>query len=79
MTNVNKSVIYNRSTKTKAELRTEGEIALQDFLRRGGVIQVDSRKSKTPKSKMTAKNSRGFMGGSSGFSNGFPRKVAGLL
>lgn len=78
MTTVNKSVIYNRSSKTKAELRSESEEALQDFLRRGGVIQVDTRKRKAPKAKMSSKNSRGFMGGSSGFSNGFPRKVAGL-
>lgn len=78
MTNANKSVIYNRSTKTKAELRTEGETALQEFLRRGGVIQVDTKKSKTPKTKMATKNSRGFLAGTSGFSTGFPRKVAGL-
>jgi hypothetical protein len=32
--------------------------------------------TKTPKSKMTCKNSRGFVSGNSGFANGFPRAVA---
>jgi hypothetical protein len=79
MATVNKSVIYNRSTKTKSEIRIESEKALKEFLRKGGVIQVDSRKCKTPKTKMSYKNSRGFIGGSSGFANGYPRKVAGIV
>ena len=55
------AVIYNRSTQTK-------------FLRKGGVIQVDEKKRRAPKSKMSAKSSRGFVSGTGGFANGFPRK-----
>ena len=68
------AVIYNRSMQTKAEIRVEGEKALKAFLRKGGVIQVDEKKRRAPKSKMSAKSSRGFVSGTGGFANGFPRK-----
>ena len=68
------AVIYNRSTQTKAEIRDEGEKALKAFLRKGGVIQVDEKKRRAPKSKMSAKSSRGFVSGTGGFAAGFPRK-----
>lgn len=68
------AVIYNRSTQTKAEIRAEGEKALKAFLRKGGVIQVDEKKRRAPKSKMSVKSSRGFVSGTCGFANGFPRK-----
>ena len=31
---------------------------------------------KTPRSKMSCKNSRGFVSGSSGIANGFPRSIS---
>jgi len=68
------AVIYNTSVKTKSEIRAEGEKALKAFLRKGGVIQVDEKKRRAPKSKMSAKSSRGFVSGTGGFANGFPRK-----
>lgn len=68
------AVIYNRSTQTKAEARAVGEKAMKAFLRSGGVIQVDNKKRRAPKSKMSAKSSRGFVSGTGGFATGFPRK-----
>lgn len=66
------SVVY----KSKSELRAEGEKALEKFLKSGGTIEVVKAR-KAPKSKMKAKNSRGFAGGSSGFANGFPVRSFG--
>lgn len=77
MLNLKTAIIYNRSVQSKAEAREEGEKALQEFLARGGVIQVDEKKRRTPKSKMSSKNSRGFIAGTSGFANGFPRRTFG--
>jgi hypothetical protein len=68
------SVIYNRPVQTKAEARSESEKALKAFLKAGGVVQVDEKKRKAPKSKMSGKNSRGFINGTSGFATGYPRK-----
>lgn len=70
------ATIYNRSTKTKAELRAESEVAMKKFLRAGGEIQV-GRKPRDRKSKMACKNSKGFVKGTSGFANGFPKKSIG--
>lgn len=67
------ATIYNRNTKTKAELREEGEKALKKFLKSGGAIETVKAK-KTPKSKMSTKTSRGFCGGTSGFATGMPRR-----
>lgn len=65
--------IYNKS---KAEVRAETAKSLEEFLRAGGVIEV-VKSRKAPKSKMKAKNSKGFAGGSSGFAIGFPRSSFG--
>ena len=62
--------------KSKSELRTETEDALQAFLARGGKIEVVKAR-KAPKSKMKAKNSKGFAGGSSGFAAGYSRSSFG--
>lgn len=73
------STIYNTSTKTKAELRAESELALAKFLKSGGVIQ-EGRKLRTRKgSKMAVKSSRGYQTGTSGFATGYPRKSTGAV
>lgn len=74
----NSSVIYNTAVKSKSEVRAESEKALNAFLRKGGVIQVDTRKRRDPKSKMSAKSSRGFVSGTGGFANGYPRKSVAI-
>lgn len=73
------STIYNTSIKTKSELRAESNDAIAAFLARGGVIQ-EGRKPRARKgSKMASKASRGYVTGTSGFANGFPRKSTGAL
>lgn len=69
------ATIYNKPVMTKAEARTEGDRAMQAFLRKGGVIQVNDKKRKAPKTKMSSKSSRGFVSGTSGFAVGFPSKT----
>ena len=69
------ATIYNKPVMTKAEARAEGEKALKAFFKKGGVVQVDEKKRKVPKTKMSGKSSRGFMGGTSGFAIGYPRKT----
>jgi len=69
------ATIYNKPVMTKAEARAEGEKALKAFLKKGGVVQVDEKKRKAPKTKMSGKSSRGFMGGTGGFATGYPRKT----
>lgn len=71
-----KSVIYNTSSKTKAQLREESEKAMQVFLSRGGVVEV-GRTARARKSKMVGKMSRGFVSGTGGFATGYPRKSTG--
>lgn len=68
------SVIYNTAVKTKSEARAESEKAMKAFLRKGGVIQVDTRKRRAPKGTMSSKSSRGFVAGTGGFATGYPRK-----
>ena len=63
------NVIY----KDKSQVRQETSEAIQQFLARGGQIQVVKAR-KTPKSKMTAKSSSGFQSGTSGFATGFPKR-----
>ena len=63
------SVVY----KSKAELAKETEKQIKAFLRKGGSIEI-VKPRKTPKQKMSCKNSRGFCGGTSGFATGFPTK-----
>jgi len=69
------ATIYNKPVMTKAEARVEGEKALKAFLKKGGVVQVDEKKRKAPKTKMSGKSSRGFMGGTGGFATGYPRRT----
>jgi len=74
---MNKNVIYNMQLRTKNESRALAEKELKTFLRKGGVIKVD-KPQRNPKSFMSAKSSRGYLGGTSGFATGYPRKVVGL-
>jgi hypothetical protein len=66
------NVVY----KSKSQIREETKDAVEAFLRAGGSIEVVKAR-KAPKSKMKAKNSRGFAGGSSGFANGYPVRSFG--
>jgi hypothetical protein len=71
------STIYNTTTKTKSVLRAEGDKALKAFLKSGGAItEVKASRRKTT-SKMRANSSKGFVSGTSGFANGFPRSSMG--
>lgn len=70
------ATIYNRSVKTKAEIRAESDAEIQKFLKAGGVIEV-GKPARARKSKMASKSSRGFVSGTSGFANGFPRRSIG--
>lgn len=69
------ATIYNKPVMTKSEARTEGEKALEVFFSKGGIIQVNDKKRKAPKTKMSSKSSRGFVSGTSGFAVGFPSKT----
>ena len=69
------ATIYNKPVMSKAEARAEGEKAMQVFLSKGGIVQVNDRKRKAPRTKMSGKSSRGFMGGTGGFATGYPRKT----
>ena len=73
------STIYNTTTKTKSQLRAEGDKALQLFLKRGGAITEVKASRKKTTSKMRANSSKGFVSGTSGFANGFPRSSMGGL
>ena len=61
-------------TKSKSQLRAETATAVSLFLKTGGSIET-IKPRKAPTTKMRGKNSRGFVQGSSGFANGFPRKT----
>jgi hypothetical protein len=76
---VAKATIYNTSIKSKSEMRAESEDALTAFLKKGGVIQEckPSRRGAKAGRKMTGKSSRGFVTGTSGFANGFPKRTVG--
>lgn len=63
------NVVY----KSKSQVRTETADALAEFLARGGSIEVVKAR-KAPKQKMSAKSSRGFATGTSGFAIGYPSK-----
>jgi hypothetical protein len=62
--------------KTKSQLRAETEKQVKAFIRSGGSIEV-AKPRKAPKQTMRAKTSRGFVSGTGGFANGFPRKTLG--
>jgi hypothetical protein len=71
------ATIYNRSVKTKAELRAESEEQVALFLKRGGVIEYGKPARKKTGSKMSGKTTR-YVSGTSGFANGYPRKSMGV-
>ena len=54
-----RQVLYK--SKSKAELRAEGEKALKKFLKSGGTVEIVKAK-RAPKQKMRAKSSKGFQG-----------------
>ena len=60
--------------KTKSQLRAETEVALKQFLRSGGTIEVSSRKARAPRIAMSGKTTRVSSTGTSGFAAGYPRK-----
>jgi len=67
----------NTIYKSKAEARVETSEAIQQFLARGGSIEI-VKSRKAPKQTMKGKSSRGFTSGTSGFAAGFPKKsIAG--
>ena len=70
---IDKGNVMNEIYKSKSVIREETKDAVEQFLRSGGVIQV-VKSRKAPKSKMKAKNSRGFNAGTSGFAVGYPRR-----
>lgn len=72
------STIYNRSPKTKAEMRAESADAIALFLKKGGVIQEAKPSRRKTGAKMSAKTTR-FVSGTSGFANGYPRKSTGAI
>lgn len=69
------ATIYNKPVMSKAEARDQGEKAMQAFLRKGGVIQIQEKTRKAPRSKMSGKSSRTYTAGTSGFAAGYPRKT----
>jgi len=66
----------NTIYKTKADLRTETSEAIQQFLARGGSIEIVPAKKMRRRTtqKMASKTSRGFQGGTNGFANGYPSR-----
>ena len=66
----------NEVYKSKSQLRTETSEAIQEFLARGGQIQVVPAKKtrKRTTQKMSGKTSRGYQTGTSGFAIGYPRR-----
>ncbi len=67
------NVIY----KPKSEIRVETSEAIQQFLARGGSIEIVPAKKMRRRTtqRMAGKTSRGFQGGTSGFATGYPRKA----
>lgn len=70
------STIYNKSIKSKSELRAESADAVALFLKRGGVIQEAKPSRRRIKATMSSKTTR-YVSGTSGFANGYPRKSTG--
>ena len=62
------NVIY----KSKSQVREETSEALQQFLARGGQIEV-VKSRKAPKSKMSGKTTRNSSGSTNGFAMGYVR------
>ena len=67
------NVIY----KPKSEIRVETSEAIQQFLARGGSIEIVPAKKTRRRTtqRMASKTSRGFQSGTSGFATGYPRKA----
>ena len=67
------NVVY----KPKSVLREETSEAIQQFLARGGSIEIVPSKKMRRRTtqKMAGKTSRGFQSGTSGFATGYPRKT----
>jgi len=67
------NVVY----KSKAEQRVETSEAIQQFLARGGSIEIVPAKKMRRRTtqRMASKTSRGFQAGTSGFATGYPRKA----
>lgn len=67
----------NSIYKPKSEIRVETSEAIQQFLARGGQIEVVPAKKMRRRTtqKMAGKTSRGFQSGTSGFATGYPRKT----
>jgi hypothetical protein len=63
------SIIY----KSKSQLRQETSDSLQQFLARGGQIEIVKAR-KAPKSKMSGKTTKSGSTGTSGFAVGYPSK-----
>lgn len=59
--------------KTKSQLREETSDAMQQFLARGGRVEV-VKSRKAPKQKMSGKTTKSGSVGTSGFAMGFPSK-----
>lgn len=62
--------------KSKSQLRTETNDAVEQFLRAGGSIQVVKAR-KAPKPKMSGKTTRQSSTGTSGFAMGYSRSSFG--
>lgn len=58
--------------KSKSQVRTETADALEQFLARGGVIEVVKAK-KAPKQTMSGKTTRNSAGSTGGFAMGYVR------
>jgi hypothetical protein len=67
--NIMQATIY----KTKSQVRQETSDALQQFLARGGQVEVVKAR-KAPKQKMSGKTTKSGSTGTSGFAMGFPTK-----
>lgn len=63
----------NTLYRTKSQIRSETADALQEFLAKGGKIQV-VKPRKAPKQKMVARATRNCSTGTSGFAAGYPRR-----
>lgn len=70
------ATIYNKPVISKAEVRAESDKALKAFLRKGGSVTVE-KPQRVKRSTMTAKSSKGFVSGTSGFATGYPRRSIG--
>jgi hypothetical protein len=70
------ATIYNKPVMTKAEARAESDKAMKAFLRKGGTVIVEKAK-RVKRTPMSAKTSKGFVSGTSGFATGYPRRSIG--